>query len=85
MAVEERRLGTGLGKEDGMTTAYHVSGMSCDGCVRAVTNAIQGVDPGATVEIDLASGKVVVDSHLDDSGIADAVNGAGFTFDGRSA
>lgn len=40
--------------------SFNVSGMTCGHCVRAVTEAIKGVDAGATVEVDLASGRVVV-------------------------
>ena len=39
---------------------FGVSGMSCDHCVRAVTEAIHGVDAAAQVEVDLAAGRVTV-------------------------
>ena len=35
-----------------------VKGMSCQHCVKAVTNAIQELDANAKVEIDLPSGQV---------------------------
>ena len=66
------------------TKIYHVTGMTCDGCVRAVTRAIQGADLQATIVVDLASGEITVDSHLNDDAIAAAVDGAGFTFDSRT-
>ena len=40
--------------------SFDVKGMSCQHCVSAVAGAITRVDPGASAEIDLASGKVVV-------------------------
>lgn len=43
---------------------FNVQGMTCGHCVRAVTNAIQGEDPQAQVQIDLAKGEVSVQSHL---------------------
>jgi len=35
-----------------------VGGMSCEHCVRAVTNAVAGVDGTADVEVDLEAGQV---------------------------
>lgn len=37
-----------------------VTKMNCGGCAKAVTRAIQGIDPAARVEIDLTSGSVSV-------------------------
>jgi len=39
---------------------FQVQGMTCGHCERAVTQAVQGVDPDATVRIDRASGSVHV-------------------------
>ncbi|MCH9020229.1 MAG: heavy-metal-associated domain-containing protein [Proteobacteria bacterium] len=39
-----------------MSDTYLVSGMTCEGCVRAVTNAIQRAVPGAAVDVDLETG-----------------------------
>lgn len=36
--------------------------MSCGHCAKAVTSAVQRVDPTATLEIDLASRRVHIDS-----------------------
>lgn len=44
------------------TTTFQVQGMTCGHCERAVTQAVQQVDPNAQVRIDRASGKVDVDS-----------------------
>ena len=35
--------------------------MTCDHCVRAVSAAIQGVDPDARVDVDLARGTVRIE------------------------
>jgi copper chaperone CopZ len=59
---------------------YTVTGMTCDHCVRAVTQEIEGL-PGVTdVEIDLPSGRVTVrsDALLDDASVAAAVDEAGY-------
>jgi copper chaperone len=39
-----------------------VSGMSCQHCVKAVTQAVQALDPQASVTIDLPTGQVSVSS-----------------------
>ena len=44
------------------TTTFQVQGMTCGHCERAVTQAVQQVDPNAQVRIGRASGKVDVDS-----------------------
>jgi copper chaperone len=44
------------------TLALTVGGMSCQHCVRAVTQAVQALDPQAGVSIDLPTGKVCVSS-----------------------
>lgn len=39
---------------------YAIEGMTCDHCVRAVTEAVQRADPGAAVQVDLAGGRMSV-------------------------
>ena len=68
-----------------MPDTYLVSGMTCEGCVRAVTNAIERAVPGATVAVDLGAGRVTVDGADGEQVIAQAVNGAGFEFGGKAA
>lgn len=64
-----------------MTTAtYKVSGMTCGHCVNAVRSELDKL-PGVTgVEVDLASGQVVVtsDAPLDETAVASAVDEAGY-------
>ena len=67
-----------------MSDTYLVSGMTCDGCVRAVTNAIERAIPGASVAVDLAAGRVTIDGADGESAVAEAVDDAGFTFGGRA-
>ncbi|MBD1554366.1 heavy-metal-associated domain-containing protein [Pseudomonas typographi] len=43
---------------------FDVKGMTCDHCARAVTTAIQAQDPQAQVTVELAAGKVGVQSAL---------------------
>ena len=39
---------------------FHIANMTCGGCVRSVTKAIQSVDPAAEVSADTATHKVDV-------------------------
>jgi copper chaperone len=65
-----------------MTETYRVGGMNCGGCVAAVTQAIQQVDPTAKVAVDLASGNVRIDGRLARDAVQRAVEDAGFSFEG---
>jgi copper chaperone len=60
-----------------MRQAFRVTGMTCGGCVRAVTNAIRARSPSASVDIDLASGTVTVDG-ADPNTVAAAIADAGY-------
>lgn len=64
-----------------MTDKYIVNGMTCEGCSRSVTKAIEAAIPGARVEVDLAAGRVSVDGG-EASQIAQAVEDAGFDYGG---
>ncbi len=43
-----------------MTRTYRVAGMTCDGCVRAVANAVERRLPAAQIGIELAKGLMQV-------------------------
>jgi copper chaperone len=62
-----------------MNQSFNVQGMSCGHCVGAVTQAVKGVDPQAEVKVDLASGKVEVQSELERAEIAKAIEEEGYT------
>ena len=57
---------------------YKVEGMTCGHCTRAVTEAIRAVDPGAAVEVDLATGRVGVDSTATPDVIIRAIVAEGY-------
>lgn len=57
---------------------FHVAGMTCGGCARSVTNAVKGVDADATVDVDLATKLVAVDSKAEAGVIANAIKAAGY-------
>ena len=59
---------------------YTVTGMTCDHCVRAVSNELAKV-PGVTgVDVDLTTGRVRVasDTPIDDDAVRAAVDEAGY-------
>lgn len=68
-----------------MGNVYLVKGMTCEGCVRAVRNAVSRVAPGAAIEVDLDSGRLTVSEAIDDATIARAIEEAGFEFAGAVA
>lgn len=55
-----------------------VTGMTCGGCTKAVTRAIQMQDASATVQVDLDSQKVEIDSKLSREALITIVTDAGF-------
>jgi len=57
---------------------FKVDGMTCGGCVRGVTNAIQRIDPNSKVEVDLETKTVNGESVLPSLEIIDAITNAGF-------
>lgn len=57
-----------------------VTGMTCGHCVSSVREEIGGIAGVTTVEVDLASGRVTIDSNdpVDRSAIRAAVDEAGY-------
>jgi copper chaperone len=62
--------------------SYKVNGMTCEGCVRSLTNAIQRSRPEAVVQVDLPTGTVTVGGIESDDSIRRAVEQAGFEYGG---
>ena len=63
------------------TNTYKVEGMTCGHCVAAVTEELSKLDGVSHVDVDLASGRVTVESNhaLDNADVAAAVDEAGYT------
>ena len=64
------------------TTTLKVTGMSCEHCVRSVTNALKGVDGVQDAQVDLKAGRAVVDydaGKTDARQLANAVTDEGYT------
>lgn len=58
---------------------FNVQGMTCGHCVRAVTQAIQGEDSAADVQVDLQKGQVRVQSTLPAQRIVELITEEGYT------
>ncbi|WP_407526641.1 heavy-metal-associated domain-containing protein [Methylobacterium oryzisoli] len=55
-----------------------VEGMTCQGCVQAVTRAVQRLDPTAEVAVDLDQGRVSVTTGAQALDVAQALGRAGY-------
>ncbi len=61
-----------------MTTALKISGMNCQHCLRAVTQALESVPGADAVRVDLASGLAEVDGAAPTEALIAAVIAAGY-------
>lgn len=55
-----------------------VKGMTCQHCVKAVTKAVQALDPAATVAVELPQGQVTVQTTLSREATAQAISDEGY-------
>lgn len=55
-----------------------VDGMTCQGCIKAVTKTVQRLDPQATVDVDLEHGRVHVVTTAQSVDVAQALTEAGY-------
>jgi copper chaperone len=55
-----------------------VDGMTCQGCVNAVTKTVQRLDPAAEVDVDLAHGRARVLTTAQSLDVAQALTKAGY-------
>ncbi len=70
------------------TTTYLVDGMTCEHCVRAVTEEVGALEGVTRVEIELAAGgssavTVTSEHELPETDVAAAVGEAGYVLAGR--
>ena len=63
------------------TATYTVTGMTCDHCVKAVGDEVRRIEGVTKVDVDLASGRVTVESErpVDEAAFEAAVDEAGYT------
>ena len=61
-------------------TTFEVKDMTCGHCVSTITKAVKGVDRGATVQVDLATHRLTIDStEADAAELSDVIKQAGYT------
>jgi copper chaperone CopZ len=58
---------------------FEVPDIHCDGCVRAITRAVQKRDPAASVSVDLETKRVVIGGTQEAHDYAAAIEAAGYT------
>jgi copper chaperone len=64
--------------QENTMTEFLVEGMSCGHCVNAVTAAIHSLDPAASVDVNLGTKLVRIDSDLDRFLLSQALVDAGY-------
>ena len=64
------------------TATYTVVGMTCNGCVNKVTNAVEEVAGVDDIDVDVATGTLEVTGNVDDAAIRSAVAEAGYQIAG---
>ena len=57
---------------------FHIENMSCSGCARSVTKAIQSVDPDANVTVDSDARKIEVRSSATRDQLVSALTEVGY-------
>ncbi|RNM13905.1 heavy-metal-associated domain-containing protein [Nocardioides pocheonensis] len=61
------------------TATYTVAGMTCNGCVNKVTNAVTDVAGVEDVDVDVSTGTLEVVGSADDAAIRAAVAQVGYS------
>ena len=57
---------------------FTVSGMTCGGCIKAVTKTIQSADPQVQVQVDLGSQTIELETQLNSNEAQQLITDAGF-------
>jgi copper chaperone len=67
------------------TSTYAVTGMTCEHCVRAVTDEVRRIEGVSEVTVDLPTGALTISSSgpIDDAAVAEAVEEAGYQLAAR--
>lgn len=64
-----------------MTLQFKVPSMVCEGCVKTVTEAIQTIDSGASVNIVLETKDVSIETQASEQSIKEAIAAKGHTIE----
>ncbi|HEX3990626.1 MAG TPA: heavy-metal-associated domain-containing protein [Acetobacteraceae bacterium] len=60
-------------------TQFRIPDIHCDGCIRSLTGAVRDLDEHATLQVDLTTKLVRVETTADNDAVAEAIRDAGFT------
>lgn len=55
-----------------------VNDMTCGGCVASITRVVKGLDANATIEADIASKRVKIESAIHGDKVIAAISDAGY-------
>ena len=55
-----------------------INDMTCGGCVASITRVVKGLDPNASVDADVGTKRVTIDSPLDTDSVIAAIANAGY-------
>lgn len=55
-----------------------INDMTCGGCVASITRVVKGLDPNATVDANVESRQVRINSQTDTEAVVAAIANAGF-------
>jgi copper chaperone len=62
-----------------MTLELTVPNMACSACSETIMKAIQAIDPAATVQADLKTKLVNIETQISEAAIKQAITAAGYT------
>ncbi|MDX2240363.1 MAG: heavy-metal-associated domain-containing protein [Leptolyngbyaceae cyanobacterium bins.302] len=62
-----------------MTLEFTVPNMACSACSDTITQAVMAIDPHATVQADLKTKRVTVETQTHETAIKQAIAAAGYT------
>lgn len=62
-----------------MTLTFTIPDMACSACSTTITNAVQALDPTATVQADTKTKQVNIDTQAPETEIKQAITAAGYT------
>ncbi len=57
---------------------FEVPAISCGHCVKAITETVKSLDPGAQISVDIATKKVTLETSRDRQTVAAALTEAGY-------
>ena len=58
---------------------FRIPDIHCDACIRSLTGAVRDLDDHATLQADLTTKLVRVETTAGDDAVAEAIRDAGFT------